>query len=84
MPELKNWLQSSQDPTQVANKVKGVVLAASALIIFFGAALFHITLSAGDVIALGTELGGVAGGVWAVYGGILHLVTWLGSKQASA
>lgn len=84
MPELKSWLQSSQDPTQVANKVKGVILAASALIIFGGTQFFHITLTANDVVSLSTEIGAVAGGVWAVYGGVLHLTTWLGSKKASS
>lgn len=78
---LKGWLQSSQDPEQVANKVKGAILAASSIIIFGTAQLFHITLSANDIISLATESGTIAGAVWAIYGAILHLVSWLGSVK---
>jgi hypothetical protein len=77
--ELKGWLQSSQDPTQIANKVKGVILLASSFIIFFVGHFFHITLTAEDVLSLGSELGAIAGLLWAVYGGILHFVTWWGT-----
>lgn len=80
---LPSWLQSSQDPSQVANKVKGAILFASSAIIFFAAIFFHIQLSANDIITLGTELGAVAGAVWTIYGSILHLVTWWGSLPKS-
>lgn len=76
---LAGFLQSSQDPTEVANKIKGVILAASSIIIFVAAQLFHITLNANDVITLSTEIGTLAGAVWAIYGCILHLVTWWGT-----
>jgi hypothetical protein len=82
--QLMAFLQSSQDPAQVANKVKGVILAASAVIIFMAAQLFHVTLTAGDVIQLATELGSIAGAIWAIYGCVLHLVTWLGTVQKTA
>lgn len=78
---LAAWLQSSQDSTQVANKVKGAILAASSLIIFFGAQFFHIQLSANDVITLATEIGTLAGAIWAIYGCILHLTTWAGTVK---
>lgn len=82
MNELRTWLQSSQDPTQVANKVKGVILALSAGIIFLAAQFCHITLTANDVVQLATEVGTIAGAIWAIYGAVLHLVTWLGSIKA--
>lgn len=82
--QLRGFLQSSQDPTVVANKVRGVILACSALIIFAAAQFFHISLSANDVIALATEIGAVAGAVWAIYGVTLHFITWLGSVQKPA
>ena len=80
--ELRGWLQSSQDPTAVANKVKGTILAASAVLIFVAAQFFHITLTANDVVSLATEIGTVVGAMWAIYGAILHIVTWLGTKKA--
>lgn len=81
-PKLRGWLQSSQDPTEVANKVKGIILGFSALIILLAASIFHVTLSAGDVISLASEFGIAAGGIWAVYGAILHLITWLGTVKS--
>lgn len=83
--ELKSFLQSSQDPTEVANKIKGCILAASSIIIFLAAQFFHITLSANDMITLATEIGTLAGAIWAIYGCFLHLVTWAGTvKKVSA
>lgn len=79
--ELKSFLQSSQDPTEIANKVKGCILAASSLIIFFAAQLFHIQLGANDVITLASEIGTLAGAIWAIYGCVLHLVTWAGTVK---
>lgn len=81
-PRLYGALQSSQDPTEVANKVKGAILMASSVIIFGAAHVFGITLSANDVVTLGTDVSGVAGAVWMIYGCILHLVTWLGTVRA--
>ena len=81
MNQLKSWLQSSQDPTQVANKVRGAILVASSLIIFAAAGLFHITLTANDVVSAATEIGGVAGAVWTIYGFILPVVTWFGTVK---
>jgi hypothetical protein len=78
--QLSSWLQSSQDPTEVANKVKGAILLCSSLIILLASQFFHIQLSANDVITLGTELGTVAGAVWTIYGVVLHFVTYLGTK----
>lgn len=81
MNELKGWLQSSQDPTQVANKVKGLILMASALIILVAGQVFHITLTANDMVSLATEIGTIAGAVWTIYGCLLHLTTWLGTVK---
>lgn len=78
---LTTWLQSSQDPTAVATKVKGAILAFSSIIIFAAAQIFHLQLTANDVLTLGTEMGTVAGAVIAIYGCFLHLVTWLGTSK---
>lgn len=84
MNQLSTWLQSSQDPTAVANKVKGLILFASSAIIFSAALFFHVKLSANDIISLATELGAVAGAVWTIYGVVLHIITWLGSIKSDA
>lgn len=67
-PVLKGWLQSSTDPSTVSNTIRGAILGASAFIIFAAAQLFHVTLSANDVISLATELGTLAGSIWFFYG----------------
>ena len=74
-------LTSSQNPEQIANKVKGAILLASSVVIFLAAKLFGITLSANDVTALTTEVGAVAGAVWVIYGSILHLVAALAERK---
>lgn len=79
--QLPVWLQSSQDPSAVANKVKGAILLASSAIIFFAAVLLHITLSATDIVTLSTELGGVAGAIWTIYGFVLHIITWISTVK---
>lgn len=80
--KLYGAIASSQDPTEVANKVKGLILACSGIIIVVAGATFHITLTANDVISLAGEVSTIAGALWAVYGCILHLVTWLGTVKA--
>lgn len=79
--ELSPVIASSQDPTEVANKVKGVILTGSSLIILAASHIFHITLNASDLISLATDLGTVAGAVWAIYGVVLHVVTFLGTHK---
>lgn len=67
-------LSSSQDPSQLANKVKGVVVGLSSVIIYLASQFFSIQLSADNVVELATQIGAVAGGTWAVYGSVLHLI----------
>ncbi len=77
--ELKGWLQSSQDPSEVANKVKGVILMGSSIVIAIAARLMHVTLSPADMLSFATDMGTIAGAIWAVYGAGLHLITWWGT-----
>jgi hypothetical protein len=79
MPILKSWLQSSADPTQVSNTVKGVVLSASALIVFFGAQFFHVTLTADNIASLASEIGALAGIMWFFYGLLFKGVIYAGT-----
>lgn len=80
--KLYGAIASSQDPSEVANKVKGVILMFSSVIILIAGHLFGVTLNANDILTLATEVSGIAGGLWAVYGCILHLVTWVGTVKA--
>lgn len=71
---------SSSNPEEISNRVKGIVLALSSIIILVAAQFFKIQLSAGDVVSLATQLGTVAGLVWSLYGGVLALIRFFGSK----
>lgn len=76
-------ITSSQDPEQIANSVKGIILAFSSIIILVAQQIFHIALSANDVISLGTEIGSVAGAVWLLYGlGLKALAYFFKAKPA--
>ncbi len=61
-------ITSSQDPEEISTRIKGITVAMSALIIFFASQFFHITLTANDVLSLGTELGAIAGAIMTLYG----------------
>ncbi len=75
-------LTSSQDPNEIANKVKGAVVFSSSIIIFVLAKWFNIHLTVTDMTQVGTELGAIAGAIWAVYGSILHLIAWFYATKA--
>lgn len=69
-------ISSSQDPNEIANKVKGVVLMFSAVIPFLAARFFHVSLSSNDVISLATEVGALVGLIWTIYGSGLHVLAY--------
>lgn len=79
MKRLYGAIASSQNPEEVANKVKGAILAASFLIIFVAGQVFNITITADDVLTAATQIGAIVGTAWSLYGMILHLVTYFGS-----
>ncbi len=80
-PILKGWLQSSANPTEVSNTVRGAILSVSAIIVLVAAQLFRVNLSANDVISLATEVGTAAGVVWFFYGLIFKGVIYMGSVK---
>jgi len=80
-PVLAGWLSSSADPTSVSNTVRGFILSASSLIVFVAAQVLHIQLTAGDVVALGTQIGAVAGALWFFYGLLMKGVIRAGSVK---
>jgi hypothetical protein len=67
-------ITSSQDPEQVANTVKGLVLSFSAIIILLAQQFFHLSLSANDVASFATEASVAAGAVWTLYGLVMKLL----------
>lgn len=81
--QLKEWAQSSQDPSSVANTIKGLVLSAASLIIYFGVTFLHITLNATDVANLATNLGLVAGAIFTIYGIVMKAVMWFAKKPTA-
>lgn len=74
-------LSSTENPDQIANRVKGAILAASSVIIFLAGFFLHIQLNANDVIQIASELGAVAGAIWTVYGFILWVVASIAQKK---
>lgn len=80
MNELKGIFASSDDPTQVSTRVQGIIVGASAIIIGVAAQIFHIQLSANDVVQLGSGLGMVAGAVVFLLGVAKWLIRKYGTK----
>ena len=80
--QLAGWAASSQDPTVVANKVKGAILALSGVIIFIAAYLFNVTVTPDDIVQLAAIVSTMAGISWSLYGAILHFVTWVATIRA--
>ena len=66
---------SSQNPEELSNRVKGVILALSSVIIFLGSKFFNITLTGDDVVSIATQISAVVGAVWTIYGAGLALVS---------
>ncbi len=71
---------SSQNPEELATRVKGIVLAMSSILIFIAGQFFHITVSANDILTLATELGSIAGAVMTLYGAGLWVVSYFAKK----
>ena len=67
---LAGWAASSNPltPDEVSNRIKGVVFASSAVIIFLAAQFFNVVLTPEDVISLGTQLATLGGLIWSLYG----------------
>lgn len=74
---------SSQDPTQVSTTVSGIIIGASAFIIPEAATLFHITLTANNVVTLGTDLGLVAAAFVVILGAAHKLIQKFGKTSTA-
>ncbi len=80
-PILSAWAASSQDATQIANTIKGLVVAASSVIILIAALYLHVQLSANDVLTFGTELGTTIGFIWFLAGLMLKGIHFIAKKK---
>lgn len=74
------WATSSQDSQKISDRVKGIAIGASAIIIFIGANVFNVQLQPQDVIDLGTQLGIVTGACYTIYGFIMSVVAYFTKK----
>lgn len=74
-------LSSSQNPEELANTVKGLVLTFSGVITLLAMHFFNLQLSSADVLSLATGLGTGAGAVWTVYGLIMKLVVAVSARK---
>lgn len=79
--KLRGFLQSSTDPTgqTLAVKVQAAILALSSIIILIAGQVFHIQLSATDVISLAAEIGTAVGAIGIIFGSLRSLVIWWGT-----
>ena len=59
---------SSENPDQLAARVKAVILGSSGLIIFAVGKIFHIELNPSDVVALATDASFVVASIFFTYG----------------
>lgn len=77
------WAASSnpETPEEISNRVKGIVLSLSSVIILVAALLFKVQLQASDIITLASELGALAGAAMTIYGTGLWLVRRIASKR---
>ena len=79
---LGAWAQSSADPTEVSNRIKGLIIAGSGLIIFAAAKFFNVELTPEDIVELATQVSVLGGLLVTIYGAGLAFVRWVASKTA--
>lgn len=74
-------LTSSQNPEEIANTVRGIVLTFSGVITLLATHFLGLSLSSTDVLSLATGLGTGAGAVWTVYGLIMKAVVAVSARK---
>ncbi len=68
MNELNPIIASSNDPTEVSNRIKGLLLTSSGVILYVLSTVLHITITPENYVALVSELAAVIGAIWSLYG----------------
>ena len=79
--KLKNWIQSSQDPIQISQSVKGGVLVLSSIILFVAMNFFGVEIEQASINDFGVYLGMIAGGVYGLAGVIMKIAMKFGKKE---
>lgn len=67
---------SSENPEQLAARVKAIILASSTLITWAVARFFNITLTPSDIMSLATDAGTLTASIWFVYGLLKQWTIW--------
>jgi hypothetical protein len=78
--KLAGWAASSENPEQISNRIKGIVLSLSSVLIFVAAQFLGLTLNANDISDLASLAGVTAGAIWTLYGVFLALVNKFARK----
>lgn len=76
-------ITSSVNPEDVATRVKGIVLTLSSIIILIAASVFHITLTATDILTLAGSVGAVAGAITTLYGAFMWVLVYFFKKPTT-
>lgn len=67
---------SSENPEELAGRVKAVILAAGTLIIWGASTLFKIHLTSDDIISLATSVSATVAAIWAAYSSVKAVAIW--------
>ena len=67
-------LASSEDPTEIAARVKAIVMMFSSLITFVAFRYYGITMTPDDVISLASEIGIIASFIYLVWASLLRIL----------
>lgn len=71
---------SSENPEQLGSTVKGFILGASILVIWFMQHVFHVSWTPENVNQLATEMGTLVTSMWIAYGILKKGSIWLIDK----
>lgn len=77
---LGAWAASSSNPEDVSNRIKGVIVSLSAVIIFVAANFSNVTLTSADIVDIATQLSVIGGLIFSLYGAGVALVRWVASR----
>lgn len=67
---------SSENPDELAGRVKAIILASSSVIIWAAAHLLHITLDPSDIVTIATTISGAISAIWLAYSAAKAVVIW--------
>lgn len=65
---IPSWAQSSTNPEQIADTIKGAILGASVFIVWAANHFAGVTLGDAQIVTLAVQLGGAGAALWTIYG----------------